>query len=627
MPAPKYAELFLAESREHLRTCNRLLLRWEREPREAEPVGGLFRAIHNLKGMAATMGYAAVADLAHRTETVLDAARQGRIGPTPELIQLLFRAVDALERGAEAAVAGRSVEIGPELLAELDAAAGSGASGGDAAASEARAAPEPASTAAVSAPGAAGAPAVEYAVTVAIRAGAAMRGARAMLALRRAERLGRVSALEPPAAEIERDAFAGRVAFRLQSAAEPAAIEAAVRSAGEVESVVVERSGGEGRAAAARQVRVELGRLDAMMKRVGELVVARNRLLELARGADPELEALAARIARLVAELQAEVVAARMTPVGEVFERFPRLVRDLARELGKQIRFEMEGGEIELDRSILDELGDPLLHLIRNAADHGLETPAERARVGKSPEGLIVLSAERERRTVAVRVSDDGRGIDRDAVLARARRDGLVDPSVTALSDDQLLRLIARPGFSTARRVSAISGRGVGVEVAVSRVRALGGSLEVRSVAGRGTTFTLRVPLTLAIVRALLAEAAGERYAVPLAYVAETVEFDPRAVTALSDREALVVRDRVIPTVHLRDLVAARPAPALPRRPTIILEIGDRHAALVVDALLGQQEVVVEPFDAPRGVPPYVGGATILPDGAPALILDAAALV
>src|SRR5581483_1349016 len=158
------------------------------------------------------------------------------------------------------------------------------------------------------------------------------------------------------------------------------------------------RSGGEGRAAAARQVRVELGRLDAMMKRVGELVVARNRLLELARGADPELEALAARIARLVAELQAEVVAARMTPVGEVFERFPRLVRDLARELGKQIRFEMEGGEIELDRSILDELGDPLLHLIRNAADHGLETPAERARVGKSPEGLIVLSAERERR-------------------------------------------------------------------------------------------------------------------------------------------------------------------------------------------------------------------------------------
>src|SRR5581483_1037407 len=354
MPAPKYAELFLAESREHLRTCNRLLLRWEREPREAEPVGGLFRAIHNLKGMAATMGYVPVADLAHRTETVLDAARQGRIGSTPELIQLLFRAVDALERGAEAAVAGRSVEIGPELLAELDAAAGSGASGGDAAASEARAAPEPASTAAVSAPGAAGAPVVEYAVTVAIRAGAAMRGARAMLALRRAERLGRVSALEPSAAEIERDAFAGRFAFRLQSAAEPAAIEAAVRSAGEVESVAVERSGGEGRAAAARQVRVELGRLDAMMKRVGELVVARNRLLELARGADPELEALAARIARLVAELQAEVVAARMTPVGEVFERFPRLVRDLARELGKQIRFEMEGGEIELDRSILD---------------------------------------------------------------------------------------------------------------------------------------------------------------------------------------------------------------------------------------------------------------------------------
>lgn len=631
MPAPKYAELFLAESREHLRSCNRLLLRWEREAGAAEPVGGLFRAIHNLKGMAATMGYSGVADLAHRTETVLDAARQGRIGPTPELIQLLFRAVDALERGAEAAAAGRSGEIEPGLLGELDALTAAPAPGADAAARETAAPQETASDTAAGAgapaPGAGPAAPGEYAVTVAIRAGAAMRGARAMLALRRAERLGRVSALEPPAAEIERDAFARRFAFRLQSAADPAAIEAAVRSAGDVESVVVERSGAGGRGAAARQVRVELGRLDAVMKRVGELVVARNRLLELARGGDPELEALAARIARLVAELQAEVVAARMTPVGEVFERFPRLVRDLARELGKQIRLEMEGEEIELDRSILDELGDPLLHLVRNAADHGLETPAERVRAGKSPEGLILLCAERERRTVAVRVSDDGRGIDRDAVLARAKRDGLVDPSVTTLSDDQLLKLIGRPGFSTARRVSAISGRGVGVEVAISRVRALGGSLEVRTVAGRGTTFTLRVPLTLAIVRALLAEAGGERYAVPLAYVAETVEFDPRAVTALSDREALVVRDRVIPTVHLRDLVAARPGPAAPRRPTIILEIGDRHAALVVDALLGQQEVVVEPFDAPRGVPPYVGGATILPDGAPALILDAAALV
>jgi two-component system chemotaxis sensor kinase CheA len=319
-----------------------------------------------------------------------------------------------------------------------------------------------------------------------------------------------------------------------------------------------------------------------------------------------------------------------MTPVGEVLERFPRVVRDLARDLGKRIRFDVEGEEIELDRSILDEIGDPLLHLIRNAADHGIESPDARVAAGKPPEGRILLAAARERNSVTIRVSDDGRGIDRAAILAKARREGQADSAGAerdALSDDLLLRVIARPGFSTAQAVSGVSGRGVGVDVAMTRVRALGGTLEIRSDVGKGTTFVIRVPLTLAIVRALLADAGGERYAVPLAYVAETVEFDPRAVTALRSREALVVRERVIPTVHLRDLVASGGRPVPPRRPTVILEVGERRTALVVDALLGQQDIVVAPFDAPRGMPPYVGGATILADGAPALVLDAAALL
>jgi two-component system chemotaxis sensor kinase CheA len=306
-------------------------------------------------------------------------------------------------------------------------------------------------------------------------------------------------------------------------------------------------------------------------------------------------------------------------------------VRDLARDLGKRIRFDLEGEEIELDRSILDEIGDPLLHLIRNAADHGIEAPDVRARAGKPPEGRILLAATRERNSVTLRVSDDGRGIDRAAILAKARREGadtaLAAGEVEAVSDDHLLRMLARPGFSTAESVSGVSGRGVGVDVAMTRVRQLGGTIEIRSEMGKGTTFLIRVPLTLAIVRALLADAGGERYAVPLAYVAETVEFNPRAVTALRSREALVVREQVIPTVHLRDLVASRGLAVPARRPTVILEVGERRTALVVDALLGQQDIVVAPFDAPRGMPPYVGGATILADGAPALVLDAAALL
>ncbi|HEX6617818.1 MAG TPA: chemotaxis protein CheA [Gemmatimonadales bacterium] len=620
MDLSKYAALFLAESREHLSSCNQLLLRWEREPDGTEAVGGLFRSIHTIKGMAATMGFGGVADLAHRMESLLDALRQGQVPADPGTFQLLFRAVDALGEAVEAAAAGRDGSADAGLAQELDRAT----------AKHSAARPrEPAPASAV--------PRRRVtdlthgrSVQVVIRSDAVMRGARAVLAVRRAEVLGRVSGVRPPLVRLEREEFDGRLVFRLESSATDDEVAAAIRTAGEVASVTFGEVARAADSAAVhqRQIRVDLGRLDRLMKQVGELVAARNRLGVLAaRADDPTLAEVSDRISRLVSEVQAEVIGARMTPVGEVFERFPRLVRDLARELGKQIRFDMEGEGIELDRSILDEIGDPLLHLIRNAADHGIELPEARVRAGKPAEGRLLLSAARERNSVAIRVTDDGAGIDRAAILARARGETHAGGTDDALGDDVLLRVIARPGFSTAREVSGVSGRGVGVDVAMTRVRALGGTLAVSSELGKGTTFTIRVPLTLAIVRALLADAGGERYAVPLAYVAETVEFDTRAVTAIRSREALVVREQVIPTVHLRDLVASRARTAPPKRPTVILEIGERRTALVVDALLGQQDIVVAPFDAPRGMPPYVGGATILADGAPALVLDAAALL
>lgn len=618
MDLSKYAALFLAESREHLSACNGSLLEWEREPAAAEPVGRLFRAIHTIKGMAATMGYAAVAQLAHATENLLDTLRQGRASATPEVFQLLFRALDKLGGAIEVAGAGRDEDPDVALIAELDAVAvGPQRPSG----SPVEPAAEPKLRRASDAPR-------SRPVQVVIRPAAVMRGARAALVLRRAEALGTVSGVRPPLAQLERDEFDGRFFFRLQTGVPDAEIAAALAAVGDVDAVRLEESAAHGPGTnGGRQIRVDLRRLDALMKQVGELVVAKNRLLAVSSQApDPVLAEVGERISRLVSGMQGEVLAARMTPVGEVFERFPRLVRDLSRDLKKRIRFDMEGEEIELDRSILDEIGDPLLHLIRNAADHGIELPEERAAAGKPAEGRILLSASRERNTVALRVTDDGAGIDREKILEKARREGVALPEVEALTDDLLVRVLARPGFSTAKVVSGVSGRGVGVDVAMTRVRALGGTLEVRSEVGRGSTFLLRVPLTLAIVRALLAEAGGERYAVPLAYVAETVEFDKRAVTAVRDREALVVREQVIPTVHLRDLVGAGLQPVSARRPTVILEVGERRTALVVDALLGQQDIVVEPFDAPQGLPPYVGGATILADGAPALILDAAAL-
>ncbi len=629
MDVSKYATLFLAESREHLSACNTLLLEWEREPAATGQVGGLFRAIHTIKGMAATMGYAGIENLAHQLESLLDVLRRRSATPTSHEFQLLFRSVDALASGVESVAAGTEPPVDAGLAAELHAAI--------AAASGTAVAEAVASGAASPATGEEGSRAGDEVtdgapwrpVQVALRRDALMRGARAALVLQRAEALGAVSAVRPSPARFDSQEFDGRFSFRLASAAGEDRIVAALRSAGDVESVRFEEHRADATSTgAARQIRVDLGRLDALMKQVGELVVVKNRLGALiAESSEPALAEVSDRIARLVSGMQAEVIAARMTPVGEVLERFPRVVRDLARELGKRIRFDVEGGEIELDRSILDEIAPPLLHLVRNAADHGIERPDQRAAAGKAEEGRILLSASRERNYVALRLSDDGRGIDRAAILAKAKREGVVDESADGLSDDLLLRVLARPGFSTAQAVNGVSGRGVGVDVAVTRVRALGGTIEVRSELGRGTTFTIRVPLTLAIVRALLASTSGERYAVPLAYVAETVEFDPRSVTAVRDREALLVRNQVIPTVHLRDLVRQQPRPVPPKAPTVILEIGDRRAALVVDALMGQQDIVVEPFDAPRGMPPFVGGATILADGSPALILDAAALV
>ncbi|MGH7581366.1 MAG: chemotaxis protein CheA, partial [Gemmatimonadales bacterium] len=496
MDVSKYAALFLAESREHLSACNQLLLEWEREPEATRQVGGLFRAIHTIKGMAATMGHAGVADLAHRLENLLDALRQRTVAPGPAVFQLLFRSVDALATSVEGAVSGAEPAPDDQLAADLDAAAaGVGR--------RAARAPEA---------GGRKSGAVEIAervrpVQVALRRDAVMRGARAALVVRRAEAIGVVTGLRPPLSQFDSQEFDGRFFFRLASVAGDERILSALRGAGDVESIRFEDDQADAQAAGqSRQIRVDLGRLDALMKQVGELVVAKNRLGVLASDSpDPALSEVSDRISRLVSGMQAEVIAARMTPVGEVLERFPRLVRDLARDLDKRIRFDIEGDEIELDRSILDEIGQPLLHLIRNAADHGIERPEQRVAAGKPEEGRILLSASRERNYVALRLSDDGRGIDREAILQKARRQGLVDGGAETLSDDVLLRVLSRPGFSTAEAVSGVSGRGVGVDVVVTRVRALGGTIEVRSELGRGTTFTIRVPLTLAIVRALLA--------------------------------------------------------------------------------------------------------------------------
>jgi two-component system chemotaxis sensor kinase CheA len=309
-----------------------------------------------------------------------------------------------------------------------------------------------------------------------------------------------------------------------------------------------------------------------------------------------------------------------------VFDRFPRLVRDAARVLDKQVEFVMEGRDIELDRSMLDELGEPLVHLLRNAVDHGIEQPADRVGAGKLPAGRLTLSAARDRSSVLVSVRDDGRGIDRGRVLARARAIGAVDRATTELTDDELFRLVSLPGFSTAQTVTDISGRGVGVDAVHSRVRAIGGAIELSSRPGEGTCVTLRLPLTLAIVRALVAGVAGERYAIPLTHVRETAAVDGDMLATVRGREVLLLRDEVFPVLRLRHAVGL-PAGDASASEAVVVEAGGRRAAVIVDECVGQQEVVVKQFDSVRGALTIFGGATILGDGAPALIVDAASLL
>jgi two-component system chemotaxis sensor kinase CheA len=472
-------------------------------------------------------------------------------------------------------------------------------------------------------------------VQVTIRPDSSLKGGRALIVLRKAQALGAVHDVSPSAAAFESEEFDGRLAFRLESSAPAEDIVHAIQGAGDVEQVNVAAddrveapaeggAGGSVEGGRTRHLRVDLRRLDALMDQIGELVIARGRLNELAAlRRDPAIDDIAIQISRLSIDLQDEIIQARMTPVWQVFDRLPRLVRDSARELGKQVAFRIEGKDIELDRAILDELTDPLVHLLRNAVDHGLESPEARRKAGKPPEGEILLAAVRERASVSITISDDGRGIDRDKVLERAKRDGLADPHAETLTDDQLLRILARPGFTTAAAVTKVSGRGVGIDVVSTRVRALGGTIEVRSVPGKSTSFVLRLPVTLAIMRALIASVGRERYALPLTYVSETVEFGDAPTTTIEGREAIVLRDRVVPLVHLRQLLGVAGDAPPPRRPIIVLEMGDRRAGLVVDGMLGQREIVVKSFDAPRGTLPLFSGATIMGDGIPALILDA----
>jgi two-component system chemotaxis sensor kinase CheA len=389
---------------------------------------------------------------------------------------------------------------------------------------------------------------------------------------------------------------------------------------GEAELAASQPAPGRGHdAARAEHVRVERSRLDDMAEGIGELAVLHARMQPGVTNAGA-VESLG-RMGTVLAELQRALLAMRMVPLSDTFERLPRVVRDAARVVGKDVELRIEGGDIEVDRSIADEAYDPLVHILRNAVDHGLENNEDRLRAGKPARGRLLVRAVRERGAVRIDANDDGRGVDIERVVTRAKQRGLLRadaPPTLPLED--VFRLLSSPGFSTSDRVTEVSGRGVGLDAVLARVRALGGAIGMSSAPGAGTTFTMHLPITIALAQVLRVRVGGEHYAVPLTHVREAVELDGVMLAAVGGRESVRIRDDLLPLVRLRKVLQVRGAGE--ERAAVIAEIGDRRAALAVDELVGREQILIKSFQAPASTLPIFSGATLLADGRPALILD-----
>ncbi len=498
----RYVALFATEARARLAAARRALDAWRDDTAAGDDAGEeIFRALHTIKGMAASLDFEAAAALVHDTESTLSDVRRGTRKATARWLREFGRSLDAVTAACEDAVT---------------AAGGAGA----------------------------GTP--------------AERGTPA---------------------------------------------------------------------AAARIVRVDLQRLDAMLADLGGLMVAR-RELERQVAADPlaPLSRAARALAPRLDRLQERILDVRLAPLAEVLERVPPMVRDLARQLGKDVEVSISGDELEVDRSILDQLGEPLLHLLRNAVDHGIEPPADRRAAGKRTGGRVSVVARREGEAVTLEVRDDGRGIDREAVAIQARREGILEAGAE-LSDDGLLAVLARPGFTTASHVTDVSGRGVGLDVVAARLHDLGASLALTTVPGHGTVFTVRLSTRLGIVRALVTAIGAERYVLPLTHVVELVAWESAASRTVDGRTMLAVHGTLVPVVDLRRLLQYHGDEAPQRRPAVIFEANGQRVALLADAVHGQVDAVVQPVDRLVGMPRWITGAALLEGGRPALLMDLASVV
>lgn len=631
-----YKDVFLSESAEYLQSITDGLLSLEADPADLEPVETIFRGAHSLKGMAAAMGYNRTQELTHKMESLMDTVRTRKQRADASLIDLMLRATDvARDVIADESSGGSACSI-DAMVAELVKRTER----------PPRAETEEPKAEEVSRQSEPDAEGALYRVRVTLEEGCVLKGVRAYMAIKRLSHMGTIVETVPGAREIEDEQFDRSFDIVLRTKSSPQAVRDAALAVTEVEEVDVEsldasvdqgsarpeagpaqRRRAVPRLSETQTVRISIGHLDAIVNLVGELVTIRSRLDGIARVLDrPDLDDALGILERISADLQQEVMQTRMVPVGNIFNRFPRMVRDLAHDLGKDVTLEMGGLDIELDRTVLDEIGDPIVHLLRNSVDHGIESPAERQRMGKPERGRIRLHAEREREQIRITVQDDGRGMDLDRIWAKACERGLVDAnSRESYSDYDVFMLVCLPGFSTMEEATRISGRGVGMDVVKGKIEYLGGTISMESRPGQGTSVTMVLPLTLAIIQALLVGNGERVYAVPLGIVEEVLSEDEVRPSTIDAQPVLVLRDGSPVSLQRLDALCGQSHNGDGERPKdhyVLMRVGGSMRALAVDNLIGRREIVIKPLSPLfRGIGGF-SGATVLGDGRVALILD-----
>jgi two-component system chemotaxis sensor kinase CheA len=655
--------MFIEESKEHLQSINDELLKLEIEPENTAIVNEIFRSAHSLKGMAGTMGFEDLTSLTHEMENVLDLLRNSKLIINLEIMDIIFKCVDFIEKMVDSIEQGgdgkENVTEIVSQLAKIHAPTGSHH------VDPITASREVAVTADLVIDEYQNSVINEarltgnnvYQITVTLDEKCVMKSVRAYMVFQVAEELGEVIQTLPTVEEIEEENFVDSFTLLLVSTFDMQEIQTKLAYVSEVKTVTVtermkqeevsgkstttdipkiaqtskpqdkEDSGESKKKLRSKSIRVDIEKLDHLMNLFSELIIDRGRLEQISRKLElSELTETVEHMTRISTDLQDLILNMRMVPIEQVFNRFPRMVRDLAKDLNKKVQLVVEGAETELDRTVIDEIGDPLVHLLRNALDHGLETIEERKASNKSEEGKILLKAYHGGNHVFIEVVDDGKGIDREKVLNKAIERGVVTlEEAQVFTDQQVYALILASGFSTADNISDISGRGVGLDVVKTKIESLGGVISIDSTPGQGSVFHIQLPLTLSIINSMLVKVEEETYAIPFSSIVEITTVSQDQVSTLHGQKVIQFRGQVIPLVYLTEVFHV---PSLETEHEkqqlyiVIVRKGNKTVGVVVDSVLGQQEVVLKSLGGFLTNVFAISGATILGNGEVALIID-----